>query len=185
MSVFIIKVERKARPKGWADAPRGSVAGFAAHVLTGEAPLYLAELQLRSTSGAECQCGAAVQQLARVHPRWWYLRNQLSNCSAMCCLGFAKFHHDPGRLSHLPGLPELGGRSYHPVLEKSGLGVPREATGCVGLGVEEESYICREAPFPFLRGSKTYDLLHGHVPVTGLPVFQVSLVVFFLFPFII
>lgn len=113
------------------------------------------------------------------------MRNQLSNCSAMCCLGFAKFHHDPGRLSHLPGLPELGGRSYHPVLEKSGLGVPGKATGREGLGVEEESYIRREAPLRFLRLSKTYDLLHGHVPLAGLPVFQVSLVVFFLFPFVI
>lgn len=53
------------------------------------------------------------------------------------------------------------------------------------LGWRRKSYICREALLPFLRVSKTYGLLHRHGPLTGLPVFQASQVVFFLFPFII
>lgn len=65
----------------------------------------------------------------------------------MCCLGVAKSHRE--RLSHLLGLPKLGGGSYYPVLEKWVLGVKGEARGYVGFGVEEESYICKEASFPF------------------------------------
>lgn len=76
--------------------------------LAREVPLYLAELLLCFTSGAECWCGPAVQQLALIYPRWWYLRNQLSNVSTMYCLGFAKSHCDPEKLSHLTGLPQIG-----------------------------------------------------------------------------
>lgn len=77
--------------------------------LAPELSLYLAELQLHSTSVSEGWCGTAVQQLACTYPRWWHLRNQLSNCFAMCCLRFAKTHHS---LESFRVSPELGGENW-------------------------------------------------------------------------
>lgn len=151
--------------------PPGSVATLTAHVLP-QASLYLVELRLPSSSGTECWWGAAVKQLAHIYPRWWYLRNHLSNSSAMCCLGFAKSHHNPERLSHLWGLPEAATLCW-----RSGpckwRGRPEDPRG---LREKGDLKISGKAPFPLLRVSKRCGW------PCGLIVFQVSLVVGFFSP---
>lgn len=91
MSVFAIQLEsrRKARPRVCVDAPPGS-ARLPCACLAWEVPLYLAELLLCFTSGAECWCGPAVQQLALILPQVVVSEELVELCLHYVLFGFCK-----------------------------------------------------------------------------------------------
>lgn len=157
------KVEEKPG-QGSALMLRQALPGSHCACLAQEVPPYLAELLLCFTSGAECCRGSAVQQLAFIYPRWWYLRDQLSNVSTMRCLGFAKSHHDPEKPESSHRTPQIGWKK--PALCVGEVGSrndggarrsPRERSS----GKEEAGYICREGTFSFPEGLQRMPLALG------------------------
>lgn len=88
--------------------------------------------------------------------------------------------------SHLIGLPELGGRNYHPMLERGVLGRKgswaRPGRGGVARdwGALVGAYICGESPFPFLSVSKMYSWFVA-ASLADLTVLLVSLIILGLF----
>lgn len=143
MSVFIIKVERKPGQEAewrlswalWRLSLRMSCPGGSSLSCWITALLHLWRWVL-----VWCNCSTTGPRL----PQVWYVRNQLNNCSAMCCLGFAKSHHDPESLSHLGGLP----KAYQPVLEKWVLRVSGDRGVCRCWGRVGILQLQGRHPFP-------------------------------------
>ena len=165
------KVEEKPG-QGSAMMLRQALPGSHWACLAREVPLYLAELLLCFTSGAECWRGSAAQQLALICPRWWYLRNRFEQCLHYVLFGFCKIPSWYWKTRVISqDSPRLAGRIQHCVLEKWVLGMKGEQGEVLGrevLGRRRQGTFVGKAHSSSLRVCKRCHWRWGHSSLTDL-----------------